>query len=193
MDFDQVTDLAFAEDTSSEPQIDLKNDKVIFPPYVRPKYLGTRTKLTVEIERELCAIIARGCYAVAAAQSVGITSQTFYNWKNRYPEFAAAIEAAEGKAEQTVADTVARQNPTFWLERGPAKKRWRKEEAVEHTGNEQSPGTVKLEAVLSVEELKTLLQMREKLDTAEKMLTEKRLLEAKPAQGETLETHSSKP
>lgn len=203
MIFDKIADLAYPQDIAEdsqvspsqvqETQIDLQNDKVVFPPYVRPKYLGRNPTLTVQVERDICASIARGNFQRTAALSLGIGERTFYKWIERYPEFKAAVEAAEAKAEQVSAEAVARQDPKYWLERGPAKKRWQKVETVEHTGDASPSGSVKLEAVLSVDELKTLLLLRTKLDIAEKAAgTEKKVLEAKPVGG-AFEAHTDKP
>lgn len=197
VDFDEIARLAemgegraprnlkFAGvECTPEQIIDRQLDKVIFPPYVRPKYLGRKPTLTQAIETEICDAIAHGCPPRAAAQSVGISRACWDNWMCNYPEFVDAIRSAESMAEKVAAKTVARQDPKFWLSQSPATKQaWGKHDVLEQSTTESAPaGTVRLEAVLSVEQLQSLLTMRTQLDKANAQA----LLEAKPVDAEVI-------
>lgn len=71
------------------------------------------TKLTPELTDELCEILERGNYLETAAEAVGITRQTVYNWMDRgakgeapFDAFFDAIARARAKGELSLTSTV---------------------------------------------------------------------------------------
>lgn len=89
------------------------------------------TKLTTEIQAKIVEAIGKGAYVAVAAESVGITAATFYNWMKRgskaksgqFFEFFDAIKKAEAEAETKqigtilVASASNWQAAAWWLER----------------------------------------------------------------------------
>jgi hypothetical protein len=65
------------------------------------KKLGQPTKLTKELQEELCKHLRSGCYQNIACDLVGISEETFRNWRKwgrngdpRYKDFFEAIKKA---------------------------------------------------------------------------------------------------
>ena len=100
---------------------------------------GRPTKLTPELQEKICALIEAGNYAEVACKCVGISTSTFYAWRQRgemedsgeYADFAAAVDAAEAQAERKAVVMVQmgmREDPrlcmTFLERRFPA--RWQR-------------------------------------------------------------------
>lgn len=100
-----------------------------------PDVGGRPTKLNPGLEAKICDVLATGQSRAAAAASVGISRETFYNWvkkaknddgslKNggKYRRFLDNVEAAEDEAESLVVNKL-RQNVMegsqraieFWL------------------------------------------------------------------------------
>lgn len=78
-----------------EPHIDIENMRLLYPlnyPYHDAKYGRYRLDVHPVMARWLAA---HGATDKQIAEEFGITEQTLYNWKKRYPEFAQAL--AEGK------------------------------------------------------------------------------------------------
>lgn len=71
------------------------------------------TKLTAELTAEVVDAIEAGNYAETAAEAVGITPATFYNWmtwgaqsREPYTAFFEAITCARARAEMQLVSTV---------------------------------------------------------------------------------------
>jgi len=97
-----------------------------------PKYLGRRTRLTPELQQQLCAYIAAGNYASVACAAVGIAPKLIYDWaakgrkpgaKECYREFGSALEKAEAQAHARSVAIIQKaaletwQAAAWWLER----------------------------------------------------------------------------
>ncbi|MBA7484339.1 hypothetical protein ES707_19864 [subsurface metagenome] len=80
------------------------------------KKTGRSTKLTPELQKKICGIVAKGNYFSTACEISGIAVSTLYKWMERgtdktekngtvtpaespYKEFVAALKKAEGEAE----------------------------------------------------------------------------------------------
>lgn len=74
-----------------------------------PKKAGRPTKYSDEKAKDICDAIAQcNTYRVAALIN-GVAERTFYEWKERYPQFTQQIEEAEARAEH-MAVTALRMN-----------------------------------------------------------------------------------
>lgn len=60
---------------------------------------GAKTKYTPELQAKLCEILSSGNYIEAACAYVGISKDTFYDWKEKFPQFSDAVEKARSGAE----------------------------------------------------------------------------------------------
>ena len=55
------------------------------------------SKYTPQRVRKICDYVAKGMPYRHACAAVGIAEQTFYNWKEKYPEFQEALRLAEAE------------------------------------------------------------------------------------------------
>ena len=91
---------------------------------------GAPTKLTPEVQAEICLSLAGGIYIEQACILAGISIRTFYNWKERgetgeepYAAFLQAATRAEAQAERRAVAYIQRageEDPRhlqWWLER----------------------------------------------------------------------------
>lgn len=82
---------------------------------------GRTTKLTPELQRNLCAVISAGNYVVTACNYVGIDPTTYSMWLQRgtgthptrpktklYVDFVEAVQKAEAQAEATRVARIAK-------------------------------------------------------------------------------------
>ena len=100
------------------------------------------TKYSKEITEELCSWIRIGNTAKDSAALCGIGESTFYEWKEKHPEFAESIKAADilCKAENIKKIQLASDKDwkasAWWLER-----KYKKEFAqrMEETGADGAP------------------------------------------------------
>lgn len=124
---------------------------------------GRKTKLTEQLQEDLCRHIESGQFQTIAAALVGIHEATFFRWMQlgeddttadgtvtrkatpRYREFREAVTRAKVKAEAAMAITVrlAAQNgdwkaAAFWLER-VQHERWGRKTKTEVTGKGDGP------------------------------------------------------
>lgn len=60
--------------------------------------MGRPTKYTDELVAKLCQAIELGATYELACNYAGITFETFRQWREKKPEFAARVHEAEGKA-----------------------------------------------------------------------------------------------
>jgi transposase len=90
---------------------------------------GRPTKLTPELQKQVCDSIRKGNYHTVAAKVAGISVKTLRNWLTHgkkfphgiYGEFRDALLRAEGEAEETIVPEI-RSSPDlndkkWWLER----------------------------------------------------------------------------
>ncbi len=63
---------------------------------------GRKTKYTPELVTRICGLLEKDTYTVAEiCESVGICRDTFFSWKNSFPDFSDAIKKAEEKRRDT--------------------------------------------------------------------------------------------
>ena len=113
------------------------------------------TKLTPELQTKVCALIEAGNYAETACACAGISSSTFYSWRQRgereeageYADFAAAVDEAEAQAERKAVVMVQmgmRDDPrlamTFLERRFP--KRWQRRPTADSDAKPEVPSVV---------------------------------------------------
>jgi len=58
--------------------------------------------------------LSNGLTIVAACGLVGISEQTFYNWKAKYPEFLEAVDGARPMFEGSMIELIKDQAPNDW-------------------------------------------------------------------------------
>lgn len=119
---------------------------------------GRPTKLTPEMQAEICELLEDGCGRDDASESVGIHRATFYEWMAKgedgdsiYADFADAIKRAESKCAARNVKIVRKaaeeegnwQAAAWWLER-KRKKEFGRNESIEHTG--AAGGAIKIES-----------------------------------------------
>lgn len=146
-----------------------------------PGHRGRTTKLTPETAAKITDAIRAGVWIRQAAEHAGISESSLYYWlergKNpdepdpRYSEFLEAVTRARAESEATAVAVLRRHMPddwraaAFYLERS-FPERWRRREAIEHTGANGGPvqTNVNLRA-LNAEQLEQLEQLLRAADT----------------------------
>ena len=89
----------------------------------RPGQVGRPSKFTVERQERILDAIRGGNYIETAALAAGVGKSTFYEWLDRYLEFADAVKEARAAAELRYLAIVERasaetwQAAAWWLER----------------------------------------------------------------------------
>lgn len=125
---------------------------------------GRDTKLTPELQEQICDKIRHGNYVEIAVRACGISRATFYNWLKwgnayrnntalhtfeEYSRFLDAVEAAEADAEALSLARLAKfaegdPKVDMWrLERKHA-ERWGKKDTTTLKGDAEAPVTVKI-------------------------------------------------
>jgi hypothetical protein len=95
----------------------------------RCRKVGRPTKFTPERQEQILRGIRAGNYVETAALAAGIGTSTFYEWVERFPDFAEAVQKARAEAETRYvavienAATTSWQAAAWWLERS-APSRW---------------------------------------------------------------------
>lgn len=116
---------------------------------------GRTTKLTPELQRNLCAVIGAGNYIVTACNYVGISQSIFFEWLQRgegthpvkpqtkqFTEFSEAIRKAEAQAEATRVARIAKAGQdgiwtadAWYLERRYPERWGRRVQEIKHSGS----------------------------------------------------------
>jgi hypothetical protein len=137
---------------------------------------GRPTKLTPEIQAEICEILREGNYIEVAAPIVGITRETLFGWIRRgrleidrvaenprlkvrkreapFVAFFHAVKEAQAASEREDLETIKEASKTQWqaaawrLERKNF-DRWGRKQAVELGGKDGEPIEVKATAVIA--------------------------------------------
>ncbi len=124
---------------------------------------GRPSKLTPELQRQICDLLRAGNYVETVCDYVGIEYKTYYNWRNRgerawqvdieagYVEFLHAVKKAVSEVEiLTIADLRSGpmnwQAKAWWLERRHP-DRWGNRQKMEHTTPKDSPFTIEVNHV----------------------------------------------
>ena len=124
------------------------------------------TKLTPELQKDICDIISRGNYAKTACEYVDITEATYYDWKNKgekaksgkFFEFLKSIKKAEATARVLYLEVIRKAaNDGTWQAAGWFLERkypdeWGRKERTEITGKDGGPIEVKSYAIISPED-----------------------------------------
>ena len=71
--------------------------------------MGNKTRLTKEIGKKICQLVAQGNYPSSACEQVGVPNSTFFGWLKRgettqeepYKSFAGALRMAESISESS--------------------------------------------------------------------------------------------
>lgn len=83
----------------------------------------TASKLTDKRAQAALTALENGCTMQAAAGYAGVSRQALYGWMDRDPDFRAAVEQAQDKAESSFTAAVVAAVPknwqaaAWWLER----------------------------------------------------------------------------
>lgn len=64
----------------------------------RRKRLGRRGLLTPQLQKRICALLAKGNTVVASCDHCGISESVYYDWCEQRPQFLQATQRARGKA-----------------------------------------------------------------------------------------------
>ena len=104
--------------------------------------MGRPTKLTPEVQKTICDLIANGNTRECAAGCAGIGASTLWEWMRENTEFAEAIEKADAQAEARMVLVIEKaavagtwQAAARWLEARRARE-WQRHERHEITGAE---------------------------------------------------------
>ena len=106
----------------------------------RSPSVGRPTKFTTERQERILRSIRAGNYVETAALAAGIGKSTFYDWLDRFPDFADAVQKARAEAEARYVAVIEQATETswqaaaWWLER-TAPNRWGRHEHA-HTLDE---------------------------------------------------------
>jgi hypothetical protein len=128
---------------------------------------GRPTKLTPEVQAEICEAIEAGNYMEPSAIRAGVAKETLYNWLRRagreldksrkdkryripakerkYIEFLHAVKKAEAKAEAwdlqviRTAALFGHWQASAWRLERKHYDRWGRKQAIEHSGPEGKP------------------------------------------------------
>ena len=108
--------------------------------------MARNSKYTDELVTKLCQAIELGATYELACNYAGITFETFRQWREKKPEFAARVHEAEGKAtvkwlakiEQAATDG-AWQAAAWKLERRYPQAYGRTVQEQQHTGKDGAP------------------------------------------------------
>ena len=118
---------------------------------------GRPTKLTDQIQNDLCSVIAAGNYLETACAFVGVTRKTVRNWmkegarqkRGRYAEFLHAIKRAMAQAEISDVATIKKAAADQWqaaawrLER-KSWRRWGKKDKLNQVVSGPDGGPVEM-------------------------------------------------
>jgi hypothetical protein len=130
--------------------------------------VGRPSKLTPELQKEICDLLREGNFVETVCDYVGIDKTTFYDWSNRgdrgwkadidggYVEFSNAVKKAISQVEtETVTDL--RKGPMNWQ----AKAWWLERRHPDKWGNRgksQIEHTIKDVDKLSDDELRAIIE-----------------------------------
>ena len=101
---------------------------------------GRPTKLTPELQAQLCEILREGNFVETACRCVGIPVERFYQWLKKDPGFREAVEKAMGEAEKEAIEMVKKRVPNWqalaWFLERRYQDRWGNKARldVEHKG-----------------------------------------------------------
>lgn len=107
-------------------------------------------KYSKEMADKICALISQGNYQCVAAACVGISEDTFYAWRKKYPEFSESLKKADALAEAKRVQTILQAGNDSWqaaawyLER-KHRDRWGKDKDAM---DEPSPHPTKVEIII---------------------------------------------
>jgi len=73
-----------------------------------------RSKYNQGVVDALVEILSKGLSISAACGYVGIDRKTFYNWKEKYPEFAIAIDATKFELEARLLSKIEEHGEKDW-------------------------------------------------------------------------------
>lgn len=100
------------------------------------------TLLTPELQAEICERLRGGASIRSVVVAVGVTRQTFFNWRKRddepYASFNAACDQAMAEAEVALIEKVRRGEPGWqgaaWILERTRRAEYGRMSTVEHTG-----------------------------------------------------------
>jgi hypothetical protein len=73
-----------------------------------------KSNMTAEQERTFLQLLQLGLYQAQAARKIGVAKSTITMRKSRFPDFAAAVEAAEAGLEMGLVAHVVKAAPKDW-------------------------------------------------------------------------------
>lgn len=74
----------------------------------KPSRTQKPPKYTPERARAFCIILADTCNVGKSAESIGVTRKTVYDWKEKYPNFSEAWDAAKAIGVSVLEDEAVR-------------------------------------------------------------------------------------
>jgi hypothetical protein len=66
--------------------------------------VGRPSLYSAEIAHQACELVAQGMFITDAAKQLGFAPCTFYEWRDKYPEFASRLARAEDQGFDALAD-----------------------------------------------------------------------------------------
>jgi len=110
--------------------------------------MGRASKLTPEAQTAIVRHIRAGAFDWVAAQAVGITPKTFWNWmkwgaggNDTYVPFFLEVSQAKADARTIAESAIFKDNPFAWLRYGPGRERpgepgWTESKEITGAGGE---------------------------------------------------------
>jgi hypothetical protein len=123
------------DDQLSEYQQEVEEPKfeAAFPHATRSKHVAGRKSAIASLDRQsyerMLQYIRLGAFCHVAAQSLGVSNQTFWKWmrkgefhrKGPYRRFYLDVCHAQAEARMLAEVEVRKMDPRFWLSKGPGK------------------------------------------------------------------------
>jgi hypothetical protein len=85
------------------------------------KRSGRKTLLTAQLQRRICKLLAQGHTIATVSAMVSIGERTFYEWREKHPQFSQATTCAIGKSKIALVNKLRRSDDwrasAFLLER----------------------------------------------------------------------------
>lgn len=134
---------------------------------LRKTSCGRPSKYSLKLTHEICEAISDGTPFSYAAAIVGISYETFCQWRKRYPEFSDAIEAAKARGIRARLQLIVKAAESgdvaaarWWLEHVVPEHFARNRVELAHNLN----GSVEHSLALPVEVLDAIAEVRKRYE-----------------------------
>ncbi len=84
---------------------------------------GRKTLLEDELQRKICDLLAQGHTVSAVCGAAGIGERTFYDWREKHPQFSQAVTRAIGESKIALTNKL-RQSDDWRAQAFLLERRW---------------------------------------------------------------------